>query len=243
MSDERTPEQIAKAKEVEAQQQSLRVYWLNQRLNNRSPEFTEAPTLEQLHQSDISDDSYSDEDQQQRVEWVLNHSTERVLDIGCGHGYMLSKWSISSVGIDYDRRRIALAQYRQILRDSEGFEPYRSWQPHTFYCIDALFGLPWHNDRFNTCWLCEVLEHNHLSDAKFLLSEAIRVTSNRVLITLPFMDSVNKPYHLGHLEHGDHKWYPTTDMLERLLWGFGSLQCDMVTVSNGAFLCVDLSTK
>jgi len=169
------------------------------------PDGTDAPSLHAIEQGDLTDESYSDADQQERVEWVVRHSIGPVLDIGCGHGYMLRQYDVPSVGIDFDRRRIIRAQTQ-----------YRDYK-HVFFCVDAEFGIPFGDQQFETVWLCEVLEHCHWSDAQYILTEALRVSSKRVIITLPKMGGPTEPYHMGDVENDDHRWYATSDMLARLL--------------------------
>ena len=182
----------------------------------RAPNMTHAPSLDSFWQPDISDKSYEAPEQLARIDWLAAHTEPNVLDVGCGHGYPLAtRIREPSVGVDIDRRRISHACARAE-REPD------CWGTHQWHCMDLSTCLhwPWPDNTFGTVWLAEVLEHQHLSNARFLIAEAARCARSRVLSTIPWMGAIGEPYLIGDCEADDHRWYATPEFMPRLLDGF-----------------------
>jgi len=182
----------------------------------RAPNMTQAPTLDSFWQPEISDRSYDSPQQLARLSWLTGHTGGNVLDVGCGHGYPLGTHiRVPSVGVDIDRQRISHALAR-----SES-EP-DGWGRHEWYVMDLVTcrHWPWGDATFETVWLAEVLEHQHLSNARFLISEGVRCARGRLLTTIPWMGEIGESYLIGDCEADDHRWYATPEFLPRLLDGF-----------------------
>ena len=207
-----------------------RIFWLRERFM-RPENRTDVSCLADMNQPGLNDESYSLDFQRERVAWIVDHSGDgKVLDIGCGFGYILAERGMSGVGVDYDMARLSDALYR-----AEHPDEFPKWRGLQFYALDIRFGLPWDDGSFETVWLAEVLEHCHWSDAQYLLAEAVRCAGEQVLITIPYMPPVGEPYHLGNLESDDHKWYATDEMLARLLNG---RQYDIEFICGLLFACI-----
>lgn len=171
--------------------------------------------ITKIHQPVHDDKSYVDKWQKKRVDWICDHAvtSKGVLDIGCANGYIVSRMKkphsrYSHCGVDIDGDRIRLAQ-----REREGID---------FYVIDVRFGIPFPDNSFSTVVLAEMLEHMSLDSAKKLLKESVRVSRNKVLITMPFAggDYMNDPERIIMVESVDHKWKPTEKNIENLLEGY-----------------------
>lgn len=98
-----------------------------------------------------------------------------VLDIGCGDGLVLSllgKKGIESQGIDISSEAVRKCHERGL--SAEVFDPSKA--------------LPFDNNTFETVLLLDVLEHVY--EPALLLAEAVRISKNAVIISVPNFSSL-----------------------------------------------------
>ena len=169
--------------------------------------------------------SYSDPDQIARMRWVREQLKGSVLDVGTGIGELLREYSGDAVGIDMYRRHIVHAQLT-------------ARPNHRFYCIDIVFGLPFNDKQFETIVMAEVLEHMRFSDAVFVLRDAIRCCSSRIILTFPNMHDGD--YNIGDVESGEHRWSTAMPMFERLIASVSISRTQYVELCNRRFMGIVL---
>lgn len=125
-----------------------------------------------------------------RCQGVAQYLTgNSILDLGCGLGMMSAYTSIPYTGIDFSTVAITYAR-----------QNYQA----TFVC--GSFDYPF-TEKFDTVLLMEVLEHLELPDREKLLTTALNLAQQRIVITVP----INIPMD-GHIKPC---W--TTEELYRLL--------------------------
>lgn len=103
---------------------------------------------------------------------VLNKKSKRIIDMGCGDGYLLyyltKRLKCDFIGFDLSKLRL------QRLKKTLPF----------IKCIKGdITKLPFKNDEFETVLCSEVLEH--IPDFRKALNELIRITCNELIITVP----------------------------------------------------------
>jgi len=167
-------------------------------------------------------ESYGDPKQDRRVRWVLSQMKGRVLDIGCGIGYILTRYSGEGVGLDYNPYHIAVAQFNN-QRDNQAF-----------YCVDADYGIPFPDKSFTVAVLAEVLEHMVFSHATRLLKDTARCATDGVILTFPFMRE--GAYNLPMVESMEHKWSTTREVIDRLVREAGLKATVVETLCDETFL-------
>lgn len=171
------------------------------------------------------DGSYASKDQKQRMAWLLTRCEGRVLDVGCGIGYLLNKYEGPGTGIDVNRYHVAEAQLSNNRSNQE------------FLCMDVVFGLPmsW-TGHFDAAVCAEVFEHIGFSHATFALKEVLRCVKNKVLLTFPYMhDGI---YSIGGVENSEHRWSPTKELIERLAKDSGARIDTFEELANRQFAMV-----
>jgi len=116
----------------------------------------------------------------------------RVLEVGCGSGYVLSKVRGDvKVGLDIDKDRLEFAVNYYKIRGKVG---------------DAR-RLPFKDNAFDITLVPEILEHLEYEDAVLAAKEAVRVTRGCVIITLP--NASKSGYDKNLVENPEHLWLPT----------------------------------
>jgi 2-polyprenyl-3-methyl-5-hydroxy-6-metoxy-1,4-benzoquinol methylase len=98
-----------------------------------------------------------------------------ILDVGCGEGVLTERWAaenpaVSVVGVDLDDSKL-----------------HHEWQrrrlPNLEFAVGDATALPFPNNRFDLVCALEVLEH--VADPRSALSELARVSSGRLLLSVP----------------------------------------------------------
>jgi SAM-dependent methyltransferase len=123
----------------------------------------------------------SDPAQKDRVEWVIQNSRGKILNIGSSSGY-LEIYFEDVVSIDISKKRLEFLKT----------QTKANW----LFSISEF--LPFKDSTFDTVVLAEVLEH--LVNPEIALREIVRVTKNkgRIIITVP--DEENS-YWARNIEH------------------------------------------
>jgi len=160
------------------------------------------PRLDAIRQPPSHDGGYTSEAQRERVNWVIRKSEGSILDIGCAEGYVLGKLAGERVGVDIDRERLKAAQLR--------------YPDCRYYCMDVTFGLPFHDQEFDTVLIAEMLEHIPLEDSRRLIFEALRVAKKKLVITMPF---AKENYDPAMVDNPSHEWHVTEETVKRLFDG------------------------
>jgi SAM-dependent methyltransferase len=134
----------------------------------------------------------------------------QVLDAGCGGGgyvrHLLAK-GFHATGVDKFDDFVRLA-HESGLRE------------HVFVA-DVTTGLPFKDKQFDTTICFDVLEH---VDDVLALSEIVRVTKSRLIITVPQTDEALRRFRLSFDNHSDttHLRYYTIESFNRLLSSIAS---------------------
>lgn len=144
------------------------------------------------------------------ADWVSNHDPQRVLDVGCGSGYLTARIAADTpatevVGIDANADSITTAQTREC--------------GATFHVGDA-FDLDWSDDSFDVIIFGDVLEH--LETPAEALAEARRVLApdGTVIVSVPAFRWLMGP----HDEHNGHHDRYNATRLARLAASAGFTQ-------------------
>ena len=130
-----------------------------------------------------------------RLEWLKANVAGLVLEVGCSWGYVLA-YVGGHAGIDLNPESISIA--KQLAREKR-FE------------VGSALSLPLPDRSYDTVLLADVLEHLDYADVSQALSEACRVSRQRVLITLPKGDSDTED-----ATNMKHRWLCTKEIAERL---------------------------
>lgn len=141
----------------------------------------------------------------EKFKFMLQHSGESVLDVGCGKGAYtraFHKHGKFVVGVDSDASMIADAKKRN----------------GAVYRLANIYKLPFKSNSFDTVICSDILEH--LENDLKSLKEAVRVCRKNVIATVP---SANVPriFRLGGVtwysrEDPTHVRYYTEEMLKKL---------------------------
>lgn len=114
------------------------------------------------------------------LDWCKQHTTGKVLDVGCGDGKFISMLGGDVRGIDNDSRGIAFAK----LINPSG----------TYEVVDGK-RIPYADKTFDRVFLIETLEHIPPSEITELIKEINRVLKDdgKFIITVPSLRMENKP--------------------------------------------------
>lgn len=155
---------------------------------------TSGPTLHELERDaggDLAADDYWAQTRARiMTRWIDDHDPERVIDLGCGSGYLTATVADADpsrvvVGVDTDTDSIAVARRRN--------------SAARFEVADAL-DLEYPDDSFDCVVLGDVIEH--FENPKPMLAESRRVLApdGRCIISVPAFRWLFGP----HDEHNDH---------------------------------------
>lgn len=115
------------------------------------------------------------------VSWVINRSTESILDVGCGQGLPMQMIKMrmkikKSVGVDL-------------------FEPYlkecKKKKIHTEYVRADVRKLPFGDKSFDAVIALQVLEHLHKDEAWKVLYKMEKIARKQVIVAMP----IGEMYH------------------------------------------------
>jgi len=158
------------------------------------------------------DKTIAEECQQKRIKWLCENVVgNRILELGCNWGYILDavcKYSKASFGLGID---INLTNINKALRNF----------PDRYFIVrditDPFRMQVFKDNSFNTVMLPDVLEHLTKGGVKFVISEALRIASDKVLITLPLEENKKHCF--------KHKWiveeeevYKIADVMRPECW-------------------------
>jgi len=121
------------------------------------------------------DYSYLEKCQSDRLNWIVGHVNEcnpdRVLEVGCAEGLILSKCNGNyKVGIDIDENRLIACKVKH--------------PELMLYRVDASFGLPFPDNNMTVGIAAEVHEHLPKHRSEYLAQEMRRVCYH-VVVTIP----------------------------------------------------------
>lgn len=144
-----------------------------------------------------SDSIYSDKKQRDRIDWLKYNSSGLTIEIGCSSGYVMN-YVGAEIGLDLNeiRARSAKMKYNKEL-----------------IIADAAH-LPFKYASFDTVLIPEILEHLDFDQAKLVISESIKI-GKKILLTVP--NAGKKNYDKILVENPEHRWYPTKELMEKLL--------------------------
>ena len=144
-----------------------RIFWLRERFM-RPENRTDVSCLADMNQPGLNDESYSLDFQRERVAWIVDHSGDgKVLDIGCGFGYILAERGMSGVGVDYDMARLSDALYR-----AEHPDEFPKWRGLQFFALDVVVVSPVHRGG------CPTLHLKSTGDASWPSQDGAVVVDN-----------------------------------------------------------------
>lgn len=117
-------------------------------------------------------------EQQRRLRWLVDkcRGTTDILEIGCSWGYILNAVN-GRCGVDISSKCIDKAM--------QTF-PLKNW-----LVGDATRGLPFEDGQYKVVLLTEILEHIDWGRVKRVVFEALRISNDRVLVTLPLRPSAD----------------------------------------------------
>lgn len=108
--------------------------------------------------------------QMERLEWLKERATGRILECGCNYGFVLA-YVGGHVGIDINPMNIELA---------------RLLAPDREFHVGDILKLPFQDHSFDSVLVPDTLEHLDFPDGvSRAIAEAQRVTRQRILITMP----------------------------------------------------------
>lgn len=145
-----------------------------------------------------------------KMQKIAERAGDCILDIGCGMGAYVAFCEAlgkRAVGVDIDCAKVVEAR--------------REYQGH-FVCA-AAGALPFRKDEFETVLMWDVLEHTR--DDRKALSEAIRVASRNILMSVPKEDEISTPGNgvtYRHYIDPEHKRYYTPESIRKLVENLGS---------------------
>lgn len=140
-----------------------------------------------------TDKIYDTSEQKKRINWLKEHSTGKVLEVGCATGYVLNYIGKSGMGIDIIPERVRYAQKRY---------------PNLCFIVADATNLPF-TEHFDTVILAEILEHVPFDVAKQIVKECFNI-GDKLLITVPIGKWAVNPEHL---------WLPSIELMRELFNG------------------------
>lgn len=143
------------------------------------------------------DEIYNATEQKERLNWIKENASGRVLEVGSATGYVLNYIASSDridscTGIELDVHRTRYSKKRY---------------PFCEFVVGDGRSLPFKDNSFDTVVVSEILEHVEYEHARVILAEACRVGS-KVLVTVPVGSWAVNP---------EHKWIPNEKLLRNLI--------------------------
>jgi len=126
-------------------------------------------------------------EQKKRIQWLKEHVTGKVLDVGCNWGYVSNEIG-ACAGIDINPENIKMAE-REF--------------PEIEFSVGNAYAMPFEDKSCDTVVLADILEHIPLRRVSDVLEEAERCASKKILITLPAMQTEDCALCFKH------KWIPS----------------------------------
>lgn len=131
--------------------------------------------------------------------WVDEHGADRVLDVGCGSGYLTARIADAGhatdvVGVDVSEESIAVARRRETTA--------------SFHVADA-FALEYPPDSFDVLIFGDVLEHFEQPERLLEETQPLLQPDGRLIVSVPAFRLLYGP----HDEHNDHHDRYTTERL------------------------------
>lgn len=144
------------------------------------------------------DSLYNEQEQIERIDWLMSNRAGNTLEVGCATGFV-TEHAGANVGLDVDVDRAILAKIKHPAKE--------------FVSADACY-VPFRGKAFDTVLIPEVLEHVSFKIARELIEECRRV-GRQLLITLPNAEKPN--YEKSPAKNPEHLWSPTTQRVRDLL--------------------------
>jgi SAM-dependent methyltransferase len=141
---------------------------------------------------------YKEKKQKQRIDWLKENVTGRVLEIGCSTGFVLN-YVGGGVGVDVDKLRLEYAK--------------KTYPQSQFSFADAA-KMSFTDKEFDTVMIPDILEHVEMTHAALIVKEAMRV-AKKLIITVP---NAGKPnYDEALVENPEHRWFPTEKLMGEMV--------------------------
>lgn len=150
--------------------------------------------------------------QQGRLLWLTHNVLGTVLEVGCNWGCILG-YVGGHYGVDINPKNIALA---------------RILAPDKTFIVGDARSLPLPDRAVDTVMLPEILEHLRWEEVPTAISEALRVATRRVIVSLPNGDEDTED--ATNLKHA---WLATPDRVQEIAEWLGK---GTQTIRKGAFI-------
>lgn len=148
-------------------------------------------------------ETYQQPGQQLRINWIIERckGVKSVLDLGCSNGYILRR-------VD-GQRKTGFDINKNVLEENKKSYPHITWMHG-----DITKPLPFKDNEYEVVLATEVLEHIPFFEACNVIMKALRVASDRVIITIP--NATTAYYNRKYVEAAHHQWACTNDKLYAL---------------------------
>ena len=132
--------------------------------------------------------------QQKRLQWLRDNVVGTILECGCCYGFVLA-YVGGHIGVDHNPHSIELA---------------RILNPRKEFVCAGIQALPFPDKCVDTVMFPDVLEHVAWDDVPKVLTEAKRVARQKILITLPSIDS-------SYAQSPKHQWIASPDKVKEMV--------------------------
>jgi ubiquinone/menaquinone biosynthesis C-methylase UbiE/glycosyltransferase involved in cell wall biosynthesis len=150
--------------------------------------------------------TYQQPPQQQRLKWIKEQCSgaESILELGCSSGYVLLNVAENAqtlAGMDINEA---------VIEKNKEEHPNVKW----VHGDVTKLPLPFPDNSYTCVLLTEVLEHIPWSSVSPLIMDAVRVSSKKVVITIP--NAAIPKYNRRYVESEHHQWALTLERLYAL---------------------------